>query len=99
MKLASALLGLAALGDTALVSTGSLAMPVGVPSWSAANIEHVGYICDVSGHCWWRPYYGYYGVPAYSGTYFVPHYDGGSQYRRGSRRWHSQAAIQQPLVG
>ncbi len=43
-------------------------MPVGVPSQSPPNIEHVGYICDVWGRCWWRPYYGYYGVPAYSGT-------------------------------
>ena len=90
MKLASALLGLAALGGTAFISAGSSAMPVGVRFLSPANIERVGYICDVWGHCWWRPYYGYYGVPAYSGTYSVPRYDGGSQYRRGWRRWHPQ---------
>ena len=99
MKLASAVLGLAALGGTALISTGSSAMPVGVPYRSEPIVEHVGYICDVWGHCWWRPYYGYYGVPAYSGSYFVPSYDGGRPYRRGWRHWPSSGAFRAGLAG
>jgi hypothetical protein len=101
MKLASALVGLAAFGSIALFSTGSSAMPVGVPSQSQSqpNVEHVGYICDVWGRCWWRPYYGYYGVPAYSGTYFAPRYDGGWPYRRGWRRLSPQGAFRAGLAG
>ncbi len=99
MKLASALKGLAALGGAALISTASSAMPVGIPSAFPPDIERVGYVCDVWGHCWWRPYYGYYGQPAYYGTYYVPRYDGASPYRRGWRRWYPQGAIQRPLAG
>jgi hypothetical protein len=86
MRLASALVGLAALGSVALTSAGSSAMPVGVTFHARPSVETVGYICDVWGRCWWRPYYGYYGVPAYSGTYYAP--DGGWRYRRPWRRWY-----------
>jgi hypothetical protein len=99
MRLASVFVGLAALGSAALTSAGSSAMPVGVAFHSQASVEPVGYICDVWGRCWWRPYYGYYGEPAYSGTYFAPRYDGGWQYRRGWRRWSPQGAIGPHLAG
>jgi hypothetical protein len=99
MKPASALLGLAAFGGIALASVGSSAMPVGVPYRFQPIVEHVGYICDVWGHCWWRPYYGYYGVPAYSGSYFAPHYDGGRPYRRGWRHWSLPGAFRADLAG
>jgi hypothetical protein len=99
MKLPVALVGLAAFGGVAVCSFGSSAMPIGVPSHSETSVARVGYICDVWGRCWWRPYYGYYGVPAYSGTYFAPRYDGGWQYRRALRRWSPQGAIRGHLVG
>jgi hypothetical protein len=72
MKLASALVGFAALTVVAACSNSAFAMPVAV--LVQTSIERTGYICDTRGRCWWRPYYGYYGTPAYSGTYYAPRY-------------------------
>ena len=85
MKLASALMGLATLTGVAACSHLALAMPVAV--LVQTPVERIGYICDVRGRCWWRPYYGYYGTPAYSGTYYVrPRYFA----RRGYWQWRQQ---------
>jgi hypothetical protein len=70
MKLASALLGFATLAGVAACANSALAMPVAV--LTQTSVERIGYICDTRGRCWWRPYYGYYGTPAYSGTYYAP---------------------------
>lgn len=92
MKLKLAVIGLAALGSAALASGSASAMPNGLPGASDAvkNIEHVRWVCDPWGRCYWRPNYyyggyGYYGRPRYYG----PRYYGGWGYRGGwrGRRW------------
>lgn len=60
----------------AALSTGaaSAAMPNGLPgtaaaaSGQAAQVDHVRYICNEWGRCWWRP--NYYGVYGYGGPRF-----------------------------
>jgi hypothetical protein len=74
MKLTSALIGLAVLGDVALSSGAASAMPVAAQAPGATVVIPAGYVCNEWGHCWHRHYgYGYgYGY----GTYH-PHYWGG----------------------
>ena len=87
MKLKFAVIGLAALGTSVLASGSASAMPNGLPSPSEAvrNIEHVRWVCNPWGRCWWRPdyygAYGFYGGPRYYGR--------GWGYRGGwhGRRW------------
>lgn len=88
MRVKLAVIGLATLGSVALVSGGASAMPNGLPGASDAvkNIEHVRWVCNPWGRCWWRPNYyyggyGYYGRPRYYGR--------GWGYRGGwyGRRW------------
>lgn len=77
MKLASALIGLAALGGAALSSgtASAHASTVVVPS---------GYVCNEWGHCWHRHHYGYrYG---YGYGYDHPHDWGGWGWRH--HYWH-----------
>jgi hypothetical protein len=81
MKLRSALLGFAILIGVATCSISALAMPFAI--LAQTSVEKIGYICDTSGRCWWRPYYGYYGTPAYSGTYFAPRRYGKRGYWQG----------------
>jgi len=79
MKLKLAVIGLAALGSAALASGGASAMPNGLPATAGImkNVEHVRWVCNPWGRCWWRPNYyrayGYYGGPRYYG---VPRYYG-----------------------
>lgn len=98
MKLKLAFIGLAALGGVALASGTASAMPNGLAGAAPAtenNIEHVRWVCNPWGRCWWRPnYYGAYGF--YGGPRFYRgprYYGGGWGYRRGwgggwhGRRW------------
>jgi hypothetical protein len=95
MKLKLAFIGLAALGGAALASGTASAMPNGLAGAAPAtanNVEHVRWVCNPWGRCWWRPnYYGAYGF--YGGGprfYGGPRYYGrGWGYRGGwhGRRW------------
>jgi hypothetical protein len=86
MKLTSALIGLAVLGDVALSSGAASAMPVAAQAPGATVVIPAGYVCNEWGHCWHRHYgYGY-------GTYH-PHYWGGwgwhhHYWRHSWYRWH-----------
>lgn len=95
MKIKLAVIGLAALGSTALISGSASAMPNGLPgiSDSVKNIEHVRWVCNPWGRCWWRPNYyyggyGYYGGPRYYGPGYG-YYGRGWGHRGGwyGRRW------------
>jgi hypothetical protein len=73
MKLKLAVIGLAAFGSAALSAGGASAMPNGLPTTADTmkNVEHVRWVCNPWGRCWWRPNYyrasGYYGGPRYYG--------------------------------
>ncbi|MBV5270108.1 MAG: hypothetical protein JZU55_09650 [Afipia sp.] len=92
MKLKLAVIGLAALGSAALASGNASAMPNGLPVATDAvkNVEHIRWVCNPWGRCWWRPNYygayGYYGGPRFYGG---PRYYGrGWGYRGGWRGRH-----------
>jgi hypothetical protein len=90
MKLASALVGIAALGAVASSVAPASAMPVGVPvpASPAADVQQASYVCNEWGRCWHRHYYG--------DGYYHPHYwrwhhryhDGDGWSYRGSPNWH-----------
>jgi hypothetical protein len=73
MKLKLAVIGLAALGSAALASGNASAMPNGLPvaADTVKNVEHIRWVCNPWGRCWWRPNYygayGYYGGPRFYG--------------------------------
>lgn len=95
MKLKLAFIGLAALSGAALASGTASAMPNGLTGAAPAtanSIEHVRWVCNPWGRCWWRPnYYGAYGF--YGGGprfYGGPRYYGRGWGHRGGwhgRRW------------
>lgn len=78
-RLPLVLASVAVLGVAA--TTGASAMPGGpIQTEQTSNIEHVRWVCNYYGRCWWRPnYYGYYGYPRYR-YYGYPRY-------RYWRRW------------
>ncbi len=86
MKLAHALVGLVALGGTALGVGTASAMPIGLaaPADQVSNIEPVRWVCGPRGRCWNAPGYAYYGGPVYG-----PRYGYGYGWHRGwyGRRW------------
>ena len=84
MRAIKLLLAAAALSGGAYVSTAS-AMPVApLPSDAVGNVEHVRWVCNPWGRCWWRPNYYYGGYGFYGPRRFY----GGYGYRRGwGRRW------------
>ncbi len=92
MKLKFAVMGLAALGSVALVSGSASALPNGLPGVpdGVKNVEHVRWVCNPWGRCWWQPNY-YYGAYGYGGPRFYGprYYGGGWGYRGGwrGRRW------------
>jgi hypothetical protein len=66
-------------------ATAASAMPLALPAYDAANIEHVRWVCNPWGRCWWRPNYYYGGYGFYGGPRY---YGRGWGYRRGwGRRW------------
>jgi hypothetical protein len=85
MKLASALVGIAALGGVALSGATASAMPITIPSQAsqASNVIQADYVCN-PWRCWHRPFY--------SGGYYHPHHYGGWGWHRGWgygwHRWH-----------
>ena len=82
MKLISTLAGLAILGGIALSSRTAQAMPVMNPAPVSQNplVRQTALVCNEWGHCWHRPYDGYY-HPHYYG-YYHPHYYGGWGWHR-----------------
>ncbi|MBV8920204.1 hypothetical protein [Bradyrhizobium sp.] len=70
MRLKALVVGLAALGATAL-TTGASAMPNGLPqagqiAGQTANVDQVRWVCTAWGRCWHRPnFYGAYGYYGY----------------------------------
>ena len=87
MKLASALVGLAALGGLAFATAPASAMPITIlgQASQASNIEQASYVCNEWGHCWHRHYDGYY-HPHYW-HHWHPYYNGGRGYG-GWHHWH-----------
>jgi hypothetical protein len=86
MKLASALVGIVALGGVALSSLPASAMTIIVPGQASqtSNVIQADYVCN-PWHCWHRPYYG--------GGSYQPQYYGGWGWHRGWgwhhwHRWH-----------
>ena len=76
MRLKALVVGLAALGATALTTAGASAMPNGLPqagqsTGQTANVDQVRLVCNAYGRCWHRPnYYGAYGYrPNYYRSY------------------------------
>ena len=89
MKLSFAVLGLTAIGGVALASGSALAaMPNGIPQAGQiadanANIDHVRWVCNPWGRCFWRPnYYGAYGFYRGPRRYYGPGWG-----HRHWRRW------------
>jgi hypothetical protein len=80
MKLLSTLAGLAMLGGVALSSGTASAMPVVNPTLGAQTglVQQAALVCNAWGHCWQRPFYGYY----------HPHYFGGWGWHPWWHRWH-----------
>ena len=92
MKLFSTLAGLAVLGGLALSSGTASAMPVMNPAPLAQTglVQQANYVCNAWGHCWQRPYYGYY-HPHYYGGWgwrWHRHYYGGWGWHPWWHRWH-----------
>jgi hypothetical protein len=85
INLKCAMVGLAALGGSALASGMASAMPNGLPAAAGqqSNVENVVMVCNAWGRCWWRPNY-YVGPRVYG--YGGPRYYGYG-WRRGYRRW------------
>ena len=81
MKLISTLAGLAMLGGVALSAGTASAMPVMNPHVASQTplVQPAALVCNPWGHCWQRPFYGYY-HPHYFGGWWHPHYWGW--------RWH-----------
>jgi hypothetical protein len=94
MKLKAVVFGLAALAFT----TGSAsAMPNGIAhpeqiTGQASKIEHVRWVCNPWGRCWWRPNwygpYGYWGPRPIWGPRWYGPYAWGPRPWWGWRRWH-----------
>ena len=89
MRVIKLLLAVAALSG-GLATTAS-AMPIApLPSGTASNVEHVRWVCNPYGRCWWQPNY-HYGGCGYGrgyGFYGPRRFYGGYGYRRGwGRRW------------
>ena len=80
MKLLSTLAGLAMLGGVALSSGTASAMHVVNPHPVAQTglVQQANFVCNAWGHCWQRPYYGYY----------HPHYYGGWGWHPWWHHWH-----------
>ena len=92
MKLLSTLAGLAMLGGVALSSGTASAMPAVNPTLGAQTglVQQATLVCNAWGHCWQRPFYGYY-QPHYFGGWgwrWHPHYDGGWGWHPWWHRWH-----------
>ena len=88
MKLISTLAGLAMLGGGALTAgTASAAMPVinPMPASQAPLVQKTALVCNAWGHCWDRPFYGYY--RPYYWHYWHPHYYAGWGWHPW-HRWH-----------
>jgi hypothetical protein len=83
-ELTHALVGLVALGGTALGVGTASAMPIGLAAAAdqVSNIEQVRWVCGPRGRCWNAPGYAYYGGPVYGPRY-------GYRWHRGwyGRRW------------
>jgi hypothetical protein len=82
MKLASALVGLVALGSVAFSSAAASAMPVTRTGevLQASSVRHVAYFCNAWGRCWYRP--------IHRGRYYHRYYYGGWGWHRGWGGWH-----------
>lgn len=86
-----AVLGLAAIGGVMLAGAPALAaMPNGLPQADravrgpAADIDHVRWVCNPWGRCFWRPnYYGGYGYYGGPRRFYGPRPHGW-----GHRHWH-----------
>jgi hypothetical protein len=80
MKLLSTLAGLAMLGGVVFSSGTASAMPVMNPHPVAQTglVQQANFVCNAWGHCWQRPFYGYY----------HPHYYGGWGWHPWWHRWH-----------
>jgi hypothetical protein len=92
MKLLSTLAGLAMFGGVALSSATASAMPVMNPHALAQTglVQQANFVCNAWGHCWQRPFYGYY-HPHYYGGWgwrWHPHYYGGWGWHPWWHRWH-----------
>jgi hypothetical protein len=83
MKYMLAMIGLAALGTTAVASPAAAAMPNGLPlSAQPQNTEQVRYVCNWRGRCFWTPGPRFYGSYAYG-----PRLHRGYGYYGGHRHW------------
>jgi len=76
MQLKALVVGFAALGATALTTSGASAMPNGLPqagqiTGQTADVDQVRMVCNAYGRCWHRPnHYGAYGYrPNYYRSY------------------------------
>jgi hypothetical protein len=90
MKLLSTLAGLVMLGGVAL-STGTVsAMSVMNPHPTAQTglVQQAALVCNAWGHCWQRPFYGYYHPHYFGGWGWHPHYYGGWGWHPWWHRWH-----------
>jgi len=96
MKLASALVGLAALCGVAFATAPASAMPITVPGQAnqASNIEQANYVCNEWGHCWHRHYdsdgyyHPHYWHPYYNGGWHHWHHRYGGWGYGGWHHWH-----------
>ena len=58
MKAKAAFLGLVVIGAIASVPQSAAALPNGLPfAHLASNVEHVRWVCNPWGRCWWQPHY------------------------------------------
>jgi hypothetical protein len=72
MKAKAAFLGLVVIGAIASIPQSAAALPNGLPyTHHASNVEHVRWVCNPWGRCWWRPHY-YRSYSYYPGPRFRP---------------------------
>src|SRR5271169_747378 len=92
MKLISTLAGVAMLGSVALSAGTASAMPVmnPYPESRTPLVQQTAVVCNAWGHCWDRPYYGYYHPHYFGGWGWHPHYWGWRwrPHYYGSWGWH-----------
>jgi len=85
MKAKMVLLACVAAAGLAASSGSASAMPNGLAGLNTGtSAEHVRWVCNPWGRCWWRPNY-YYGGPRFYGPRWGGGWRGG--WRRGWRRW------------
>ena len=87
MKLASSLIGAAALTGVALAAVPASAMPNGLPTHvQTSSVDQVRWVCGPY-RCWWRPNfygaYGFYGPP----RFYRHHWGWRRGWHQGWRHW------------